>query len=162
MFFVQIADLAHVIYDHGAHTHQIVLVMAVDCVCLFKLVLTNNLCPKPLYGRSPVISISLILNFHEVKTRTYLFIPMYALGLPFQHNLYSCLCGIECIARVRFTPLALYFISPAEALYIYISSTAVTLASILATRRKIAHANAPLQTSCLLCLFDVSIPSNHL
>ena len=51
-----------------------------------------------------------------LNAHTYLFIPMYALGLTFQHNLYSCLCDLESFARGRFTPLALawYFISPGD------------------------------------------------
>ena len=64
---------------------------------------------------------------------------MYALGLHFQHNLYSCLCDLQCFARGRFTPLALYFITPGDGLIhvqMYIPSTAATLASIFATLRK--------------------------
>jgi len=65
-----------------------------------------------------VNSISPNLNFHEAKTRSYLFIPMYALRLPFQHNLYSCLCDLHVygFALGRFTPLSLYFISPGDGL----------------------------------------------
>ena len=82
------------------------LFMAVDsnCVYLFYLSMTIStlvlfrvlLCHKSLYGQSPVSSISHILYFHELKTRTYLFIKIYALVLPFQYNLYPCLCDLEC------------------------------------------------------------------
>jgi len=93
-----------------------------DCVCLFNSNLFNlswrsvlyfygRICLKPLYVQSPVISILSILNFHEVKIRTYLFIPIYALGLLFKHDLYSCLCDLNDFAHGRFTPLSLYFIS---------------------------------------------------
>jgi len=100
IFVLQIAGLVHIIYGHGTHTHQIIWFMAVDMdsVYVFNLFWRSvlyfyvRMCHQLLYRHSPVISISPTLNFHEVKTRTYLFIPMYALG--------------------RFTPLSLHFISP--------------------------------------------------
>ena len=63
-----------------------------------------------------MISILPIFNFHEVKIRTYLFIPIHALGLPFKHDLYSCLCDLNGFARGRLTPLSLYLISPGDGL----------------------------------------------
>jgi len=74
----------------------------------------SRICHKTFVGQSReiVISIKSILNGHEIKSRTYLFILFYALGQPFRHNSYSCLCDLKCLTSGRHTQLALYFISP--------------------------------------------------
>ena len=132
---------------------------------LISIVFIYSTCPDDQYfifRVKYVINVySGILNFHKVKTIIYLFILIYTLGWPLQHNLYSCLSDLECAARGRFTPLTLYFISP-TALYMYLPPSAATLASVFATLRKYTDCcmhkqmHPRLQTLVFLCWFDVS------
>jgi len=92
---------------------------------------------KPLFVQTPGISISLILNFHEFKQEHICYFQIYVIGLPFQHNLYSCLFDLECFALGRFTPLTSCFISAADGLIHVFPLTAATRSSVFATLCKI-------------------------
>jgi len=96
-----------------------------------------------------------------------LFIPIYPLSLPFQHNLCSCLCDLKCFARGRFTSMALYFISPEDGVIrvhpINCYDTCICLCNTEQHTDCGMHRlkNLRLQTSGLLCWFDVSNIQSH-